>query len=169
MGDCEIILVSNNGRRIERLNKPHRATGKSERRRIEAAGGFVVKGRAMGVLEPSRTLGDVDVKRMCPGAISAEPEVGIVDLKDILSHDEAGASLEATVGGGLGGTVRQDMFAIMATDGVFDVMDHYDAVTCVRNSLMSKKREKVAAEILCKKAADMGSKDDITAIVVRFR
>ena len=54
VGDCELVLVSNSGQRIQRLNTPHRSSGPKERKRIEAAGGFVANGRVMGVLEPSR-------------------------------------------------------------------------------------------------------------------
>ena len=126
------------------------------------------KGRAMGILEPSRTIGDVDVKRLCPGAISPEPEVGIFDLKDLLSRDEASSQLNNMVGAS-SSIFKTDMFAIIASDGVFDVMDHYEAATCVTSSLADRRKEKTAAKILCQKAVRLGSKDDVTAVVVRFQ
>jgi len=166
VGDCELLMVSQNGMCIERLNHPHRSSGEKERRRIEGAGGFVTRGRAMGVLEPSRTIGDIDVKRMCPGAISAEPEVGIIDLLEIATKEEATTAMANLIGNGTG--IELGMFAILATDGVFDVMDHYEVVRNVTRSLRSKKSIRQAAEILCKKAYKMGSDDDISAVVIMF-
>lgn len=120
---------------------------------MEAAGGFVTRRRAMGVLEPSRTIGDIDVKRLCPGAIIAEPEVGIVDLKDLASRAEAAASMSNMVGGVQPTGGIREIVAVLATDGVFDVMDSYDVASNVMRSLQSKKASKVAADILCKKVS----------------
>ena len=69
----------------------------------------------MGVLEPSRTIGDIDVKRMCPGAISAEPEVGIIDLLELASKEEAAIAMSNILGDAMG--MYLGMFAILATDG----------------------------------------------------
>ena len=166
VGDCELLVVSQNGMFIERLNHPHRSSGEKEKKRIEAAGGFVDRSRAMGVLEPSRTIGDIDVKRMCPGAISSEPEVGIIDLLELATKEEAATAMANIIGNRVG--IELGMFAILATDGVFDVMDHYEVVRNVTRSLRTKKSERQAAEILCKKAYKMGSEDDISAVVIMF-
>ena len=40
---------------------------KNEQQRILQAGGTVVDGRVLGVLMPSRAIGDSDVKKACPG------------------------------------------------------------------------------------------------------
>ncbi|KAF4757915.1 hypothetical protein FOZ63_016122 [Perkinsus olseni] len=58
-----------------------KATAAYERRRISKAGGNVTDGRVAGVLEPSRTIGDFDVKmRIPPDVITVTPEVRCVDL-----------------------------------------------------------------------------------------
>ena len=44
----------------------------------------------------------------------------------------------------------------------------YTAATTVLGSFRQRKGRRMAAKDLCRKAKDMGSKDDITAIVVRF-
>lgn len=168
IGDCEMILVSAFGTRVKRMNHPHRSSGEKERKRIEKAGGYVINGRAMGVLEPSRTLGDIDVKKLCPGAVIASPEVGIVDLKEMLSEDEASASLSQMVGT----PVNQSgpgIFCILATDGVFDVMDEFEAASHVSRSFTYRNSRKIAAEKLCEHAKKLGSRDDITAIVIGFQ
>jgi serine/threonine protein phosphatase PrpC len=54
-----------------KLSVPHRS--RNEVARITAAGGVVVNNRAFGVLEPSRSIGDIDVKGYCAGAVIAEP------------------------------------------------------------------------------------------------
>jgi serine/threonine protein phosphatase PrpC len=54
-----------------KLSVPHRS--RNEVARITAAGGVVVNNRAFGVLEPSRSIGDIDVKGYCAGAVVAEP------------------------------------------------------------------------------------------------
>jgi serine/threonine protein phosphatase PrpC len=47
----------------------HKATDLQERERIEAAGGFVVRKRVMGVLAIARSFGDFVLKRF----VTAEP------------------------------------------------------------------------------------------------
>ena len=121
----------------------------------------------MGVLEPSRTLGDIDVKKLCPGAVIASPEVGIIDLKEILSEDEASASLSQFVGTPVNRN-GQGIFCILATDGVFDVMDAFEAASHVSKSFMYRKSRKIAAEKLCEHAKNLGSRDDISAIIISF-
>ncbi|CAN0598844.1 unnamed protein product, partial [Laminaria digitata] len=55
----------------------HDASNPSEVNRFLNAGGFLSStGRFQGVLEPSRTVGDVDVKADAPkGSIASYPEV----------------------------------------------------------------------------------------------
>lgn len=63
-GDCRAVLRDAVGR-VTQLSTDHRSTDASERRRMLAAGGFVRQGRAMGILEPSRAIGDIDLKVRC--------------------------------------------------------------------------------------------------------
>jgi hypothetical protein len=52
-----------------------------ERTRIEGCGGQVKDKRALGDLIPSRTLGDIKIKRKCPGAVIAIPEFSHHELQ----------------------------------------------------------------------------------------
>jgi len=122
VGDCELILASCNSNRVKRLNVIHSSKSKRERKRIEDADGYVKNGRAMGVLEPTRTIGDLDVKRTCPGAIIAEPDVGLVDLSEHFSSDQA-AIAEKSYIGDVDNCGCIESFIIIATDGVFEAMD----------------------------------------------
>ncbi|KAF4671698.1 hypothetical protein FOL46_009993 [Perkinsus olseni] len=75
-----------------------KATASYERRRISKAGGNVTDGRVAGVLEPSRTIGDFDVKmRIPPDVITVTPEVRCVDLLSTGRGDPEGLQDEDVV------------------------------------------------------------------------
>jgi len=93
LGDCRAAWVSladsnyrntaadNGGVGVFRsvyLSRDFRASDKDEIRRIQRLGGRVMNGRVAGILEPSRTIGDFDVKNTQPaGAISTVPEIRV--------------------------------------------------------------------------------------------
>merc|ERR1712217_591272 len=84
------------------LSRDQKAISALEQRRITKAGRQVIRGRVQG-LEPSRTLGDFDVKeRVRPGVISIEPEVRRCEI-------------------GNGSDVSQALI-VCCTDGVWDVL-----------------------------------------------
>jgi serine/threonine protein phosphatase PrpC len=68
VGDARTVLLrpraggATGAAAAEILTEDHRAADAGERARILRAGGFVSFGRVMGVLEPSRTIGDLDEK-----------------------------------------------------------------------------------------------------------
>lgn len=64
------------------LQTVHDASNPAEVNRFLDSGGFIsATGRFQGVLEPSRTVGDVDVKAGAPkGCIASFPEVGVASL-----------------------------------------------------------------------------------------
>ena len=86
------------------LSEDHKPQSETERRRVEAAGGFVSnEGRINGNLNLSRSLGDLkykQVKRVTreEQMITAEPDVTVTML------------------------TPQDRFFILACDGIWDVM-----------------------------------------------
>ena len=120
-----------------------------ERQRIYQAGGYVKRGRVMGVLEPSRTIGDLDVKKMCDKAVIAEPYVDAFNFEEYL-----------------GKMVDIPAYVILASDGVFDVMDGKTCAKIVNKMLAYENRSGDCAKILCDEAKKRGSDDDITAVVV---
>lgn len=66
------------------FNQPeqdHKATDIAERTRIEAAGGFVVRKRVMGVLAVARSFGDFVLKKF----VSAEPYTSTTKLDEEVS------------------------------------------------------------------------------------
>jgi len=147
-GDCQAVMCYENGRKIKKLNKPHRSGDSDEKQRIYKAGGYVKRGRVMSVLEPSRTIGDLDVKKMCEKAVIAEPFVDAFDYEVYLGRMQ-----------------EIPTYIILASDGVFDVMDGKNAARIVNKVLMKEPRSPQCARILCNEAKRMGSDDDITAII----
>jgi len=83
----------------------------AERKRILSAGGFIRNGRVIGVLEPTRTIGDLEEKaRTRPGVISAVPDSRVVRIGDgdVLAPHELDAAVDAlatTAAGGSGSGV----------------------------------------------------------------
>eukprot|EP01053_Blabericola_migrator_P002767 Blabericola_migrator_1__2766@NODE_178_length_11905_cov_212_545362_g155_i0_p2_GENE_NODE_178_length_11905_cov_212_545362_g155_i0NODE_178_length_11905_cov_212_545362_g155_i0_p2_ORF_typecomplete_len640_score73_94PP2C/PF00481_21/2_9e38PP2C_2/PF13672_6/4_8e10PP2C_2/PF13672_6/7_3e03SpoIIE/PF07228_12/0_0039DUF4337/PF14235_6/0_78DUF4337/PF14235_6/6_2e03_NODE_178_length_11905_cov_212_545362_g155_i043966315 len=81
------------------FSKEHRSSSPKERARIRARGGWFRHGRVGGVLEPTRTIGDFDVKAsQPPGVVIATPEVRTF-------------------------SVTKPTLVLVASDGVWDVMD----------------------------------------------
>jgi serine/threonine protein phosphatase PrpC len=76
-----------------RLSKDHKATDAPERARIEAAGGFVIRKRVMGVLAVARSFGDFVLKKY----VTAEPYTSVTKVDDLVSPPCTGQ-----VGGGGG-------------------------------------------------------------------
>eukprot|EP00668_Euglena_longa_P001146 GGOE01001367.1.p1 GENE.GGOE01001367.1~~GGOE01001367.1.p1 ORF type:complete len:1825 (+),score=558.82 GGOE01001367.1:29-5476(+) len=106
LGDCRIVLCSN-GEAVD-LTRDHKPSDEGERRRIEALGGEVVFNsgawRVNGVLTVSRALGSV---RSCQKFLSCVP--------DIATHQITPA----------------DQFAIIASDGLWNVMSSAEVVQFV--------------------------------------
>jgi serine/threonine protein phosphatase PrpC len=78
-GDARAVLC--HGGVAVRLSKDHKATDPQERARIEAAGGFVVRKRVMGVLAVARAFGDFVLKKF----VTAEPYTSTTKLDQMVS------------------------------------------------------------------------------------
>lgn len=144
------------------MSQDHKASSPDEMKRIKKAGGIVVDGRVEG-LEPSRTLGDFDVKTHTkPGVISIIPEIRCFEL-------------------GNGRTLEQAIL-INCTDGVWDVMTAQDisdliqarkdlvtlmAISASRGEVNPGQRRPLRdlAEDIVQFAVAKGSRDDCTAVV----
>ncbi|KAG2425037.1 hypothetical protein HYH02_015088 [Chlamydomonas schloesseri] len=163
-GDSRAVLCRE-GQAV-RLSRDHTPALRSERERIEAAGGQVVTARgAARVLAPavegastvkalsvSRSLGDPDFK--ATGLLISEPDVAVVPL-----------------------VAGQDAFLISASDGLWGLVGDQQAVDAVAAVLAEYARmsasarsgaAKAAARALLKLAQDCGSVDDITVVVTVF-
>jgi protein phosphatase 1L len=96
------------------------------------------------LLAVSRSIGDKEFKNT--GVVISEPEVSSIDIK-----------------------AEEHEFAILASDGVWDSIEAESAVKIVRKALFEDNMSPAeAAKLLVEKAVSKGSRDDVTAVVVRF-
>jgi len=142
-GDSRCVVGLNDGR-AHVLTREHRVTRPDESARIMAAGGCIVNHRLNGILAVSRSFGDLahrNAAAVCP-TLTAAPEVTIRNLQP---HDE---------------------FVILATDGLWDVMDSQLAVTFIRRELAAHHDMQRAAAAVTQEAIRCGSIDNVTVVLI---
>lgn len=151
-GDSRAIIVKRDGSAVA-LSEDHKPELLRETKRINALGGRVIhwgRWRVEGVLAVSRSIGDARLKPY----VTAEP--------DIFEHE-------------LG---EDDMFLVVASDGVWDTMSN-DLVakfvivnTCKIGRDKSLNIDKILlhwiARQVSKRARENGSSDNISVIVARL-
>ncbi|XP_047322868.1 probable protein phosphatase 2C 6 [Impatiens glandulifera] len=158
-GDSRAVLCR--GKEPMALSDDHKPNREDEYARIEAAGGKVIQWnghRVFGVLAMSRSIGDRYLKPW----IIPDPEVMFIPR------------------------TKDDDCLILASDGLWDVMTNEEVVDLARKriivwhkkngtTLPSERGEGIdpasqaAAEYLCNRALQKGSKDNITVIVVDLK
>ncbi|CAM9199196.1 unnamed protein product [Ectocarpus fasciculatus] len=112
VGDCQAVyhgqVKSAPGAAVTAQTTVHDGSNPAEVNRFLMAGGYIsASGRFQGVLEPSRTVGDVDVKADCPkGCIASFPELFKVDIASDVFHGDEKPSVPP--------------FLVLATDGIWD-------------------------------------------------
>jgi len=162
VGDCLGVLYNSTGK-IKLPSQVHRCTIQKEIQRITKAGAPLRDGRLGGLLVPSRSVGDLDVRLAYPGAVVAEPYVAVLEL-------EVGQ-----------GSSHRRPFLLLASDGIWDSMQTTAAAKHVKRTLKEKGWDLGAfhsdegieltpdpAKSLVEAAKKLGSVDDIAAVVVVF-
>jgi len=152
-GDSRAICVRRDGS-IVRLSRDHKPGMPDETRRIAELGGRVIywgRWRVEGLLAVSRSVGDASLKPY----ITAEPEICEYDVGP------------------------DDLFLILSSDGVWDVMDNEEAAHVVIASscaidedgklVIDTDRFKWAARNLCEHARSCGSADNFSVVVVDLK
>ncbi|KAL3919859.1 MAG: hypothetical protein SGILL_003540 [Bacillariaceae sp.] len=135
-GDARIVLGHQG--KAHRLTKDHRTDDPEEVKRIEQTGGFLFKGRVLGVLAVTRSLGDHCMKEY----VIAEPYTQEKTIQKDAADDGS--------------------FIILACDGLWDVMSDQEAVDF---ALQYKHEKEKVARYLVKEALRKGSTDNITVSV----
>ena len=161
VGDSRCVVGSSTD--TVSLTEDHKPDLAEEKERIEKAGGFVQFNRVNGELAMSRALGDFRYK--------VHPELPVhqqlvIPIPDIAIHQR-----------------RQiDKVIILACDGVWDVLQNNEAVEFLTdivfadNAISNSKKKRKALEISAQEGAENliqlalsdGSKDNISAIVVKL-
>ena len=135
IGDTRSVLISSNEYR--RLSYDHRASDPLENERISNDGGIVYMGRVFGQLMLSRAFGDWEIKRF---GVITDPHVTRINITD------------------------NDKYVIVATDGIWDVLDDKDVYLLANNIDNSKE----LCNIIIQKALEKGSTDNISCFVIKL-
>lgn len=164
-GDSKLVLGYKSGSNsisAKRLTREHRLSDINERSRIEKAGGrvefcngtwrvlvkrqkrysFDISTKCIGLCT-SRSIGDIYMKEPQLLCIS-DPEITVYDID-----------------------IDNDLFLILATDGITDFFTDKELVEIVKRNLKLSPVE--AASKLTKEAEKKGSLDDKTATVIYFQ
>ena len=135
VGDSRCVLVNRSG--VMRLSYDDRVDDPTERARIIKQGGFIFNERVMGSLMLSRSFGDWDIKNF---GVIAEPHITKVDITD------------------------DDLFIIIASDGVWDVIKDGDCLALTQTNIDTLE--------ICKNivvdALSKNSQDNLSCFVVRL-
>lgn len=137
----------------------HKPDNPEEKKRIERAGGFVEENRVKGVLNLSRSLGDLEYKNdssisLKDQMITAYPDV----TKEKLSPDAN--------------------FLIIACDGIWDCLTSQEATDFIGEVLTKKREQRVSLaieemfdKIIAQDVASSGGIgcDNMTCVVVQFK
>jgi len=146
VGDSLCILCRA-GRAVE-MNKMHRLTdNQAERDRVKAAGGQIINNRVNAVLAVSRAFGDTQFKATnlsTPSLVTAVPEV----YSELITP--------------------KTEFALLATDGLWDVMSPQVAISYTRAKLLVDHNLQTAARDLVHEALARGSVDNVTVVLMTF-
>ena len=157
-GDSRAVLSVKKGDKLQAVDMSvdHKPDNAPEKARIEKAGGFVEDNRVKGILNLSRSLGDLEYKSdssLAPEAqmITAVPEI----RKEKISSETA--------------------FLIIACDGIWDCLTSQEAVDFVGELI--KKKEKVSGvieemfdKIIATDVASSGGVgcDNMTCVIIQF-
>ncbi|XP_021719300.1 probable protein phosphatase 2C 39 isoform X1 [Chenopodium quinoa] len=138
LGDSRAV-ISRNGK-AKQLSVDHEPD--SERKDIEDRGGFVTKfpgdvARVDGQLAVARAFGDKTMK----DHLSSDPHITV----EMIDEDTD--------------------FVLLASDGIWHVMNNQEAVDCIKNV----KDAREAAKALIEEALHRKSTDDISVVVVKFQ
>lgn len=139
VGDSRAVLCKR-GQAVA-LSSDHKPNRPDERRRITALGGHVQTlgvPRVMGVLAVARAFGDIGLQPF----VSPEPEILEMDV------------------------TPEDGFVVLASDGLWDVFTNQEAVDFAVRALKKDPSYEAAAKALCQKAAQKGSADNTTVLLV---
>ncbi|GMG14996.1 unnamed protein product [Phytophthora fragariaefolia] len=128
------------------LSEDHCAGNVKERMRALRSGAFIQNRRIAGVLEPFRTIGDIDMKGP--------------DMKNWVIPSPEIRQSELLVG---------RTILVIATDGVWSVLNNNRTMALVAKEFGahgSRPSAEAAAQAIVKEAREFGSSDDVTVIVV---
>jgi len=141
VGDTRVVICRDG--RAERLTYDHKASERSEIDRVRKADGIIFRGRVLGYLNVTRSLGN------------HEAHDGF-SLKKYVVGTPYTSKTELS---------EKDEFFILACDGLWDVITDQEAVDLIRGTGDAQ----AASKILMDYAFENGTRDNVTVMVVRFK
>uniref|UniRef100_A0A6U5HF47 protein-serine/threonine phosphatase n=1 Tax=Grammatophora oceanica TaxID=210454 RepID=A0A6U5HF47_9STRA len=169
-GDSRAVFAKQGNQPVP-LSYDHKPDDEEETRRIKAAGGYVAGGRVEGDLAVSRGLGDFrfkEEKTVLAGSANFKAGAGDDEDANMLDADDQKVSPVPDI------IVQNrnadsDEFIIVACDGIWDVLTNYDASKAVAAMFAEGESD---MGLVCEELIDMclrlGSKDNMTALIIRF-
>ena len=133
VGDTRAVLIKNNSQK--RLSYDDRASDQKEHDRIIKEGGVVFAGRVYGQLMLSRAFGDWELKTY---GVSCIPHIVRYEIQD------------------------DDKYLVIASDGVWDVIEDEDAFQLSKN----KNNSKEFCDEIMNYTVERGSMDNISCFVI---
>eukprot|EP01029_Cantina_marsupialis_P011856 TRINITY_DN26359_c0_g1_i1.p1 TRINITY_DN26359_c0_g1~~TRINITY_DN26359_c0_g1_i1.p1 ORF type:complete len:802 (+),score=231.76 TRINITY_DN26359_c0_g1_i1:64-2469(+) len=154
VGDSEVVTYGKDGS-VNRLCVPlHRPKDPSEAERVRKAGGHVFSDRIYGMLAVSRAFGDLDFRTQRGEFESQSHFTG--DL--VISVPQVRPFV-----------VPRTNFAIIACDGLFDVMEPKEACAFVRHRIREHQDvQRTAKELVLYAIEKKKSTDNVSAILIFF-
>ena len=135
VGDSKGFLIKKNT--IIQITKDHDCKDKTEVERIKKEGGVVFQGRVFGTLILTRSFGDKEMKKY-----------GLISIPDIFNTQ----------------INEDDLYVVIASDGVWDVVNKEDIFEMAKKNLSSEEFSK----IIIKTAKDNGTRDNVSCIVIKL-
>lgn len=138
-GDSRSILVRE-GEAI-RLSYDHKASDKEEIKRVKTAGGLFFRGRIGGTLMVTRSIGDYGFKKDGGGLICTPTTI----REKVLDNDQ---------------------YLMIGSDGIWDVITELGAYNIIKENKNMTTQQ--LAEHFCKRAVELGSKDNISCCLAKL-
>ena len=135
VGDSKGFLIKKN--EIIQMTKDHTCKDKIEVERIRKQGGVVFQGRVFGTLMLTRSFGDKEMKKY-----------GVMATPDCFSKQ----------------INEEDLFAVIASDGVWDVISQDDLFEMSKTKMSSEEFSKK----IIKTAKERETRDNVSCIVIKL-
>ena len=136
VGDSKAYII--NKKEMKIITKDHKCSDAEEVKRIRDKGGIVFRERVFGTLMLTRSFGDKEMKKY-----------GVLSTPDIFYHN----------------IEEEDLFVIIASDGVWDVVEEEEIFKLSQNKISSSEFSKT----IIKLAKERETHDNISCIVVKLK
>jgi serine/threonine protein kinase/serine/threonine protein phosphatase PrpC len=150
VGDSMCVL-SRSGKAVK-LNRMHRLDDEDEKLRVQKTGGTIVNNRVNGVLAITRAFGDVQFKGKVDEKKSSKLLNPVIATPDVYSEV----------------ITPMTEFAVIATDGLWDVYAPQAAINYVRKQLSKRYDLQAVTKGLVDEALARGSVDNVTVLIMSF-